>query len=251
MHNTLGIATRERQYELSRASRIRVLHPRIVGSRTHGSLPNLMNTTTAMAAWTQRSRQLGELLARCGLGDRAAFAELYRLTSAPLLGVVLRVQSDRTLAEDVLQEVYVNVWRAAGSFNAAQSQPMTWLTSIARNRAIDSLRRAQTQPQTISGEADPDSDEDSLLERQADPNAGPLQLLERASDARVLNTCMQELSAAQRQSLALAFYDGLTHSEVAEHMSQPLGTVKSWVRRGLVTLKGCLERAAQAEGKAV
>ncbi len=208
-----------------------------------------MNTTTAMAAWTQRSRLLSDLLARCGLGDRAAFAELYRLTSAPLLGVVLRVQGDRTLAEDVLQEVYVNVWRAAGSFNAAQSQPMTWLTSIARNRAIDSLRRAQAQPQTISGEADPESEEDSLLERQADPNAGPLALLERASDARELHTCMQALSAAQRQSLALAFYDGLTHSEVAEHMSQPLGTVKSWVRRGLVTLKGCLERAARAEGK--
>lgn len=208
-----------------------------------------MSTTTVMAAWTQRSRQLGELLGRCGLGDRVAFAELYRLTSAPLLGVVLRVQGDRTLAEDVLQEVYVNVWRAAGSFNAAQSQPMTWLTSIARNRAIDSLRRAQTQPQTVSGEADPESDEDSLLERQADPSAGPLALLERASDARSLQACLQELSAAQRQALALSFYEGFTHSEVADHMSQPLGTVKSWVRRGLGTLKGCLERAARAEGQ--
>ena len=206
-----------------------------------------MNTTTAMTAWTQRSRQLAELLSRCGLGDRSAFAELYQLTSAPLLGVVLRVQSDRTLAEDVLQEVYVNVWRAAGSFNAAQAQPMTWLTSIARNRAIDSLRRAQAQPQTVSGEADPDSDEDSLLERQPDSAAGPLQMLEQAADARSLQSCMQELSAAQRQSLALAFYDGLTHSEVAEHMKQPLGTVKSWVRRGLASLKGCLERAAQTE----
>lgn len=207
-----------------------------------------MNTTTTMAAWTQRSRLLGDLLARCGLGDRAAFAELYRMTSAPLLGVVLRVQGDRTLAEDVLQEVYVNVWRAAGSFNAAQSQPMTWLSSIARNRAIDSLRRAQTQPQTISGGGDDDSEEDSLLNQQADMGAGPLGLLERASDARQLQSCMQELSAAQRQSLALAFYDGLTHSEVADHMGQPLGTVKSWVRRGLTSLKGCLERAARSEG---
>ena len=83
----------------------------------------------------------------------------------------------------------------------------------------------------------------------ADPSAGPLALLERASDARSLQACLQELSAAQRQALALSFYEGFTHSEVADHMSQPLGTVKSWVRRGLGTLKGCLERAARAEGQ--
>ena len=94
------------------------------------------------ADWTERSHDLSRLLARAGLGDRAAFATLYERTSSHLFAVVLRINRDRAQAEDILQEVYVNVWRAASSFDAAQSQPLTWLTSIARNRAIDSLRRA-------------------------------------------------------------------------------------------------------------
>src|SRR5437763_16304157 len=99
------------------------------------------------AEWSERSVDLARLLGRAGLGDRAAFATLYERTSAHLFAVVLRINRDRAQAEDILQEVYVNVWRAANSFDAAQSQPLTWLTSIARNRAIDSLRRQQTQPQ--------------------------------------------------------------------------------------------------------
>ena len=103
------------------------------------------------ADWTERSHDLSRLLARAGLGDRAAFATLYERTSSHLFAVVLRINRDRAQAEDILQEVYVNVWRAASSFDAAQSQPLTWLTSIARNRAIDSLRRVQTQPQMRAG----------------------------------------------------------------------------------------------------
>ena len=188
-----------------------------------------------MVAWSQRSLLLADLLARTGLGDRTAFAELYRLAAAPLLGVVLRIQADRAVAEEVLQEVYVNVWRHAGSFSAAQSHPMTWLTRIARNRAIDSLRRAQTQPRTVStslAARDESEEDEDLLDRLPDPGGDALALLERAADARQLQDCMQGLSASQRQSLALAFYDGLSHAEAAEHLRQPLGTVKSWVRRG-------------------
>jgi len=199
------------------------------------------------ADWTERSHDLSRLLARAGLGDRAAFATLYERTSSHLLAVVLRINRDRAQAEDILQEVYVNVWRAASSFDAAQSQPLTWLTSIARNRAIDSLRRAQTQPQMRA--AAPASDgrdpeDDDVYDTVADESPGPLDLLSRASDARALSHCMEDLSAPQRQSLALAFYDGLSHAEVAEKMGQPLGTVKSWVRRALLSLKTCLEQAA-------
>ena len=197
-----------------------------------------------MVAWSQRSLLLADLLARTGLGDRTAFAELYRLAAAPLLGVVLRIQADRAVAEEVLQEVFVSVWRHAGSFRAAQSQPMTWLTHIARNRAIDSLRRAQSQPQTMAAASDA---EDDLLERQPDPRGDALDLLERAADARALNACLQDLSPQQRQSVALAFYDGLSHAELADHLRQPLGTVKSWLRRALITLKSCLDRAARQE----
>src|SRR5947199_6849164 len=102
------------------------------------------------AEWSERSHDLSRLLGRAGLGDRAAFATLYERTSSHLFAVVLRINRDRAQAEDVLQEVYLNVWRAARTFDAAQSQPLTWLTSIARNRAIDSLRRSQARPQIQS-----------------------------------------------------------------------------------------------------
>lgn len=199
--------------------------------------------------WTERSRELSALLARAGLGDRAAFATLYEKSSSHLFAVVLRICRDRAQAEDILQEVYVNVWRAASGFDAAQSQPLTWLTSIARNRAIDSLRRAQTQPQLQTATTTSSDDEDSdVYETTADHNPGPLELLARASDARALSQCLEGLSAPQRQSVALAFYDGLSHAEVADKMGEPLGTVKSWVRRALQALKSCLERATAHDG---
>ena len=203
--------------------------------------------TTAADDWSEKSRALRDLLARTALGDRAAFAELYRRTSAHLFGVVLRINRDRGQAEDALQEIYVNVWRAAGGFDAARAQPLTWLTSIARNRAIDSLRRQQAQPRLSSGEQDEDED---VYDRAADDQPGPLELLQRVSDARALGACMEMLSAQQRQSVALAFYDGLSHAEVAARLHEPLGTVKSWVRRGLLALKACLDKAAARDGAA-
>ena len=206
----------------------------------------------ATADWTERSHDLSRLLARSGLGDRAAFATLYEWTSSHLFAVVLRINRDRAQAQDILQEVYVNVWRAASSFDAAQSQPLTWLTSIARNRAIDSLRRKHTQPQLrVAGPSagGAESEDDDVYDTVADEAPGPLDLLSRAADARSLAACMEQLSATQRQSLALAFFQGLSHAEVAERMREPLGTIKSWLRRSLVALKGCLERAVSAAGQ--
>lgn len=201
--------------------------------------------------WPERSRELSALLARAGLGDRAAFARLYERTSGHLFAVVLRIQRDRAQAEDLLQEIYVSVWKAAASFDAARSQPLTWLTHIARNRAIDSLRRAGTQPRLESTTRDEDDERPDAAEALADPNPGPLELLGRASDARDLKHCLDDLSPPQRQSVALAFFDGLSHAEVADHLKQPLGTVKSWVRRALQTLKGCLERAVVRDNQGV
>ena len=201
--------------------------------------------------WSERSRELAQLLARTGAGDRAAFERLYERSSGHLFAVVLRIQRDRAAAEDLLQEVYVAVWKAAGSFDAARSQPLTWLTSIARNRAIDSLRRAHAQPQLESTtRADDDDERPDLVDTMADGGPGPLELLDRASDARALGRCMERLSPSQRQSLALAFFDGLSHAEVAERLREPLGTVKSWVRRALATLKGCLESSVLRDAEA-
>ena len=199
------------------------------------------------AEWTEASLDLSRLLGRAGLGDRAAFATLYERTSSHLYAVVLRINRDRAHAEDVLQEVYVNVWRAAKSFDAAQSQPLTWLTSIARNRAIDSLRRAQAQPRTTTQQGGIDREDDDVYDTVIDDAPGPLDLLGRASDARALASCMESLSAMQRQSVALAFFQGLSHAEVAGQLRQPLGTVKSWVRRALQSLKGCLQVAAERD----
>lgn len=200
---------------------------------------------THLQDWNERSRELADLLSRCALGERRAFAALYQRSSAHLFAVVLRIQRDRAQAEELLQEIYVSIWKAAASFDAAHSQPLTWMTSIARNRAIDSLRRAQAQPQTIS--TTPRDDDEAAPELPAPEGGGPLELLQRASDARALDHCVQALTPQQRQSVALAFYDGLSHAEVAEHLRQPLGTVKSWVRRALATLRQCLERAAQRD----
>lgn len=198
--------------------------------------------------WTDRNRELAALLAHIALGDRAAFAALYESTSAHLLGVVLRIQRDRAQAEEVLQEVYVNVWRAAQGFDAALSQPLTWLTSIARHRAIDSLRRRQGEPTISATSVMGDDDDHDMLQDIPSPDEGPLERLARAADALALQGCVSALSGPQQQSLALAFYQGLSHGEVAEHLGQPLGTVKSWLRRALLALRSCLERAGGAAG---
>lgn len=213
-----------------------------------------MNKPRAAAPedWSERNRRLAGWLSRTALGDRTAFEQLYRDTGAYLFGVVLRVVQERGLAEDVLQEVYVNVWRAAASYDVARAQPLTWLTHVARHRAIDALRRAKAGPDTVnlgaaSEDADPGDEGPDALEQLPDPAAGPLERLQASAEAHALTHCIGVLTAEQRQCLALAYYQGLSHSETAEQLAQPLGTVKSWVRRALLSLRDCLARAGLAQ----
>lgn len=212
---------------------------------------------TAPSAHPERDARLAALMARVALADRRAFDELYRATSATLFGMVLRINRDRGHAEEVLQEIYITVWRQATSFDVAHGKVLTWLTTIARHRAIDSLRRRAAQPATISrfgglggldGGADGGEGERDLLDHLPSEQPSPLDLLDDANRAHALERCMSQLSGEQRSSLALAYYQGLSHAEVAEHLSQPLGTVKSWVRRGLLSLRGCLDRATERLG---
>lgn len=175
-------------------------------------------------------------LSRVALGDRAAFARVYRATSAHLFGVALRILGRRDAAEDVLQEAFVNVWNHAGSYQAATSQPMTWLISIVRNKALDVVRSAAVRHETVL----PVDAEGNALD-VVDESPSPLALLAAASEALAIRGCMDALDASHRQSIALAFYRGMSHAEVAAQLGAPLGSVKAWVRRGLARLKLCLE----------
>ena len=183
----------------------------------------------------QRSAILADLLARVALFDQQAFAELYRLTSSHLYAVALRILRESGAAEEVLQESYVNIWHHAGSYVAAKSQPLTWLTSIVRNRCLDQMRRREVDTVTI------DDEEQGMM--LADDRPSPMDLLLSSADALAVKGCVELLEVGQKQAIALAFYQGLSHSELARHLRQPLGTVKSWVRRGLERLKACLDRA--------
>ncbi len=175
---------------------------------------------------------LAGLLAACARRDQAAFARLYEASSAKLYGVAVRILRREDWAEEVLQECYVSIWAHAPDYRPALAAPMTWMTSIVRNRCLDWLRRPRPEI------ADPDG---QIAEAVESDNPGPLARLEQAKDAQALARCLKGLEARQRQAIALAFYDGLSHSELASHLREPLGTVKTWVRRGLLRLKDCLE----------
>jgi RNA polymerase sigma-70 factor (ECF subfamily) len=193
-------------------------------SRPHALTPS--RTPDALAA------RLAELLAQSALKNQRAFADLYELTAPKLYGVALRILRRQDWAEEVLQECYVNIWNHAGDYAVQRSAPLTWMTSIVRNRCLDWLRRPQ---QEATGQ-----EYDIAVEAWQDDSPGPMEQLMSSSDAAALARCLQLLEAKQRQSIMLAFFHGLSHSELAGHMKQPLGTVKTWVRRGLERLKGCL-----------
>lgn len=182
---------------------------------------------------------LKSLMAQVALGDRNAFRQLYDACAPTLFGVVLRILNRRDAAEDVVQDVFVSVWRLAGTYDAVASQPMTWLTTIARNRALDALRRQHSSRQLELDEA-----QEERFAETPDERSDPLGLFEQATDALRIRSCLGDLPAQQRQCLALAYYHGLSHGEMAEHLGSPLGSVKAWVRRGLERMKRCLDGAA-------
>jgi len=187
---------------------------------------------------TDKSARLTVLLSKVALGDQAAFAQFYELTSSHLYGVALRILRDPPAAEEILQEAYVSVWHHAGSYETAKSQPLTWLTTIVRNRCLDQLRRRELDTVTLTS----DDDDAPAYDLPSDAMT-PAEMLIAGAEARSVKDCVDTLDAGPKQAIALAFYQGLSHSELADHLRQPLGTVKSWVRRGLERLKACLDRA--------
>ena len=188
----------------------------------------------AKAPATARDDALAALLARVALGDQRAFAELYRAAGPHLYAIAVRIVRNGALAEEMLQEAFVSVWHHAGTYDAAKGPPVAWLASIVRNRSLDWLRRRE-----IDAAAPARDDGASWQPPPEGPSA--VDLLLAAADAQGLRDCVDALEPGQRQAIALAFFEGLSHRELASRLSQPLSAVKSSVRRALATLRRCLD----------
>lgn len=176
--------------------------------------------------------RLVDLLGRTADGDQAAFRQLYADTSAHLNAVLLRMLRRRDWADEALQDCYLRVWQKADTYAAEKGAPMTWLMSIARYRGLDLLRARR-----------PEVSDDLAPEKSAPEYEAPDRLAESNQALAQLEQCLDGLGSEQRKSILMAFYEGYTHSELSERLETPVGTVKSWVRRGLLRLRDCLGAA--------
>jgi len=170
------------------------------------------------------------LIAAVAKGDEAAFERLYAATRAKLYGVVLRILRRQDLAEEVIQETYVKIWSSAGQFNPGLSSPITWMASIARNRAIDLVRKKSEQ----SIEEEP-----TAMEVAAD-NADPLARREMTEELKRLLECVGRLEPAREKLVLLAYYNGWRRDQLAANFDAPVTTVKTWLRRSMMEIRECL-----------
>lgn len=179
----------------------------------------------------QTADTLAALLEGVASRDPAALKTLYDVTSSKLFGVALRILGKHEWAEEVLQDAYINIWRFAGDYQQTLSAPQTWMATIVRNRALDYLRRQNAAETGWIDELD-----ELVPGNEPDP-ADRSQL---SGEAQRLAGCIERLDATQRQAIALAYYRDQSHGEIADNLKAPLGTVKSWIRRGLERLRACL-----------
>lgn len=181
--------------------------------------------------FTAGAAELSALLLRVADGDAAAFQTFYDRTSAKLFGVILRILVERQESEDVLQEVYLSVWRKAATFDAAKASPITWAATIARNRAIDRLRarppRAHVPVEAAFDLADDGPPQDAGLIHD--------------QDAQLIAKALETLEPRRAAAIRACYFDGVTYDELAAREQVPVGTLKSWVRRGLIRLRDQLE----------
>ena len=183
--------------------------------------------------------QLIALIDRVALADESALKELYEMTSSKLYGVAVRVVSNKSWAEDVLQEAFINIWRIAGDYKASLSPPMAWMCLIVRSRGLDFLRRRTSDRADAVQELD-----DVLSDTLEGDSANPMDTALAGEQAWALHQCLSQLDNKQREVVSLAYLRDLSHGELAEQLKLPLGTVKTWIRRGLEQLRGCMARFA-------
>ncbi len=174
--------------------------------------------------------ELTRYLAAIADGDRAAFEALYAATRAKLYGVVLRILKRHDLSDEVIQETYLKIWGSAGSFNPSVASPITWMVTIARNKAIDLVRKRseasiEEEPQAMDIAADL-------------PN--PLAAREMGEDLQRLMVCVDRLDADRRTMVLLAYYNGLSREQLAAKFDKPVNTIKTWLRRSLIEIRECL-----------
>ncbi|AMD58834.1 sigma-70 family RNA polymerase sigma factor [Agrobacterium pusense] len=176
--------------------------------------------------------EIASLIHRVGMGDRSAFVSLYQATSPKLFAICLKILRDRTDAEEALQEIYIKVWQRARTFAASAGKPATWLATIARNHAIDTIRARRPAGDDI------DEAYDLVDESVRDPE----QHVVLADEGRRIDDCMRELETVHAQAIRRAYVEGLSYLELADELRVPLNTVRTWLRRSLLKLRECMQR---------
>ena len=179
----------------------------------------------------QDDEDLMKLISRAALGDRKAFSSLYDCTSAKLFGVCLRLMKDRASAEDVLQETYMKIWRSADQYATKGTKPMAWMITIARNTAIDRLRRVRQTDDLADWE-----------DRLSDSGPTPEQATLASAELDRINLCLGELKSERALAVRGAYLEGFSYAELATKLDVPLNTVRTWLRRSLTSLQECMSR---------
>lgn len=186
---------------------------------------------------TPTDQELMELLDRIAAQDEPALRSLYERTSSRLYGLALRILGHKDWAEDVLQESYLQIWRTAAGYRGTLSPPLAWMGLVVRSRSLDFLRRRRAERLHINEEFD-----EARFAAEQDVDAGPLQLAEAGEQATALYQCLERLEQRHRELISLAYLRDLSHGELATQLRLPLGTVKTWIRRGLEQLRRCMAR---------
>jgi RNA polymerase sigma-70 factor (ECF subfamily) len=177
----------------------------------------------------QAEADLTDLLGQVAQGDRAALRAIYVRQSTRLFGIAMAIMRDRTAAADVLQDSFLKIWQRAAQFDPTRGEGQVWISSIVRHAALDAARARGREIPT---------DDPGLGDTMLEPEA--LDLLQASEESARLHECLQRLPQANREGIVMAFVHGLSHPEIAAKLDQPLGTVKSWIRRGLLSLRECL-----------